>query len=121
MLPFLLELIMHAYKNKGFWIGLMAFFMILLIGINGSLPSSLIALDGTAFETNKGTQFINSQSAWFVLAVLVLMAIWWATEALPVAVTSLLPLALFPLLNVATFQASANPYANKNIYCNHYD
>ena len=116
MLPFLLELIMHAYKNKGFWIGLMAFFIILLIGINGSLPSSLIALDGTAFETNKGTQFINSQSAWFVLAVLVLMAIWWATEALPVAVTSLLPLALFPLLNVATFQASANPYANKNIY-----
>ena len=116
MLPFLLELIMHAYKNKGFWIGLMAFFIILLIGINGSLPSSLIALDGSAFETNKGTQFINSQSAWFVLAVLVLMAIWWATEALPVAVTSLLPLALFPLLNVATFQASANPYANKNIY-----
>ena len=83
----------------------MAFFIILLIGINGSLPSSLIALDGAAFETNKGTQFINSQSAWFVLAVLVLMAIWWATEALPVAVTSLLPLALFPLLNVATFQA----------------
>ena len=44
------------------------------------------------------------------------MAIWWATEALPVAVTSLLPLALFPLLNVASFQISANPYANKNIY-----
>jgi sodium-dependent dicarboxylate transporter 2/3/5 len=44
------------------------------------------------------------------------MAIWWATEALPVAVTALLPLALFPLLNVVDFQSAADPYANKNIY-----
>ena len=107
---------MHAYQNKGFFIGLLVFSVIVLCGIFNLIPDSLLALEGTSFETNKGIQNINSQAAWFVLAVLVLMAIWWATEALPVAVTSLLPLALFPLLNVASFQISANPYANKNIY-----
>ena len=107
---------MQAYRNKGFFIGIAAFSVIVICGIFEVIPSSLIALEGSSFETNKGIQFVDSQAAWFVLAVLVLMAIWWATEALPVAVTSLLPLALFPLLNVASFQVSANPYANKNIY-----
>ena len=107
---------MQAYKNKGFFIGILAFILIISCGLLNLIPSSLVALEGTPFETNKGIQNVDSLAAWFVLAVLVLMAIWWATEALPVAVTSLLPLALFPLLNVASFQVSANPYANKNIY-----
>ena len=107
---------MQAYQNKGFFIGIAAFSVIVICGMFELIPSSLIALEGSSFETNKGIQFVDSQAAWFVLAVLVLMAIWWATEALPVAITSLLPLALFPLLNVASFQVSANPYANKNIY-----
>ena len=105
---------MPAYKNKGFFIGLGVFALILLFGIYDFIPSSLVALDGQAFD--KGTKYVNSTSAWFVLAVLILMAIWWATEALPVAVTSLLPLALFPLLDISNFQAAADPYANKNIY-----
>jgi len=105
---------MPAYKNKGFFIGLGVFALILLFGIYDLIPSSLVALDGQAFD--KGTKYVNSTSAWFVLAVLILMAIWWATEALPVAVTSLLPLALFPLLDISNFQAAADPYANKNIY-----
>ena len=33
-------------------------------------------------------------------AVAVLMAIWWITEALPMAATSLVPLVFFPLLGV---------------------
>ncbi len=107
---------MQAYQNKGFFIGILAFILIISCGLLNLIPSSLVALEGTPFETNKGIQNVDSLAAWFVLAVLVLMAIWWATEALPVAVTSLLPLALFPLLNVASFQVSANPYANKNIY-----
>ena len=107
---------MPAYKNKGFFIGLIAFALIVICGINDFIPASLSALEGESFETSKGTKQVNSQAAWFVFAVLILMAIWWATEALPVAVTSLLPLALFPLLNVVDFQSAANPYANKNIY-----
>lgn len=44
------------------------------------------------------------------------MAIWWATEAVPIAVTALLPLVAFPLLGVTSIQATAAPYANKVIY-----
>lgn len=107
---------MPAYKNKGFFIGLVAFVLVLLSGMNGFLPASLLALDGSSFETTKDIIVVNSSAAWFVFGVLLLMAIWWATEAVPVAVTALLPLALFPLLNVVDFQSAADPYANKNIY-----
>jgi len=57
-----------------------------------------------------------SSAGWTVAAIAVLMAIWWATEAIPVAVTALLPLALFPLLDITSFETAALPYANKNIY-----
>lgn len=45
-------------------------------------------------------------------AVLVLMAVWWATEAVPIAVTSLLPLGLLPLTGVAPLRDIAAPYAD---------
>ncbi len=35
-----------------------------------------------------------------MLAVILLMAIWWITEAIPLAATALLPIALFPLLGI---------------------
>lgn len=51
-----------------------------------------------------------------VLGITVWMVIWWVTEALPLAATSLLPLALFPLLGVASPQEAAAPYANQLIF-----
>lgn len=44
------------------------------------------------------------------------MAIWWMTEAVPIAATSLLPLVLFPLLGVADIRATSAPYANPLIF-----
>lgn len=44
------------------------------------------------------------------------MAVWWATEAVPIAVTALLPIVAFPLLGIATIQDTTAPYANKVIY-----
>ena len=44
------------------------------------------------------------------------MAIWWATEAIPVAVTALLPLALFPLFDITGFKEAAALYSNPNIF-----
>lgn len=54
--------------------------------------------------------------AWTTAAVGVLMAVWWMTEALPIAATSLLPLLLLPLLGVAPIAGAAAPYANPLIF-----
>ena len=48
--------------------------------------------------------------AWITLALLALMAAWWVTEALPIPVTSLLPLVVLPLAGVQTMAETASPY-----------
>ncbi|MGF1471573.1 MAG: SLC13 family permease [Rubrobacteraceae bacterium] len=50
------------------------------------------------------------------IAVGILIATWWVTEALPLPATSLLPLALFPLLGVVGIEDAAAPYANDLIF-----
>jgi sodium-dependent dicarboxylate transporter 2/3/5 len=55
-------------------------------------------------------------AGWTTLALLAWMAVWWITEAVPVAMTALLPLALLPLLGAATPAAAAAPYADPIIY-----
>ena len=44
------------------------------------------------------------------------MAIWWMTEAVPIPVTSLLPLVLFPLFGVGSFGTMAAPFANAVVF-----
>jgi sodium-dependent dicarboxylate transporter 2/3/5 len=44
------------------------------------------------------------------------MALWWITEALPIAATALMPLVLFPLLGVTDIDGAATPYANPLIF-----
>ena len=55
-------------------------------------------------------------AAWRTAAIGVMMAVWWATEAVPIAATALLPLVVFPLLDIASIHDTARPYANKVIY-----
>jgi len=57
-----------------------------------------------------------SSEAVFVAAVGLWMAVWWATEAIPVAITAFLPMTLFPILGVSSIQESAAPYAHPIIY-----
>ncbi|HEY9079063.1 DASS family sodium-coupled anion symporter [Magnetovibrio sp.] len=57
-----------------------------------------------------------SANAWAVAAVAILMATWWLTEAIPVAATALVPLALFPLLGQGSIKDVATPYANPLIF-----
>ncbi|MEX2494899.1 MAG: DASS family sodium-coupled anion symporter [Woeseia sp.] len=57
-----------------------------------------------------------SSAGWNTAAMGILMAVWWATEAVPIAVTALLPLVFFPLLGIANISATAAPFANKIIY-----
>jgi len=57
-----------------------------------------------------------SPEAWKVLGVALWMAFWWLTEALPVSVTALLPLIVFPVLGLSDFKTSAAPYAHPLIF-----
>ncbi|MCG8510276.1 MAG: DASS family sodium-coupled anion symporter [Rhodospirillales bacterium] len=56
------------------------------------------------------------EKAWTVATVGVLMAVWWVLEAIPIPATALVPIALFPLLDVAPIKATAAPYANPLIF-----
>lgn len=51
-----------------------------------------------------------------VIALASLLIGLWVTEALPMPVTALLPLILFPLLNVSNIKATASSYANEVIF-----
>lgn len=51
-----------------------------------------------------------------MLAVAAVMAVWWVTEAAPLAVTSLLPLVLLPTLGITDASGAAAPYANHLVY-----
>ncbi len=57
-----------------------------------------------------------AHKAWMAGAVALLMAIWWILEAVPLAVTSLLPLALFPLAGVSSIDKAAVQFANPLIF-----
>jgi len=60
--------------------------------------------------------FTPTPEAQKVAAVTLLMAIWWVSEATPLAVTALVPLALFPLLGVTSMAGAAAPYADPIIF-----
>ena len=81
-------------QRAGFWAGIAVGLLILLLPIGG-------ADDVVARRT---------------AAVAALMAIWWLTEAVAIAVTALLPLVLFPALGILTPTEAAAPYANPVIF-----
>lgn len=57
-----------------------------------------------------------SQIAWYTAACMLLMAIWWMTEAVPVAVTALLPIVLFPLLGIKDIKSTTAAFAHPTVY-----
>ena len=83
-----------THQNVGLWLGVALFALMLIAGAPHGLP----------------------QAGWMTASIGVLMAIWWATEAVPIAVTSLLPLAVFSILGIADIQDAATPYANKVVF-----
>jgi len=57
-----------------------------------------------------------SPAAQHVAAVTLLMAVWWISEAIPIAATALLPIVFFPLLGVMSTAQTTSAYANHLIY-----
>jgi solute carrier family 13 (sodium-dependent dicarboxylate transporter), member 2/3/5 len=51
-----------------------------------------------------------------VLAVAILMISWWVTEALPMPAVALVPLVLFPLLNIAPIKEVATGYGDSVLF-----
>ena len=78
-------------KTIGFWFGIISFLLILF------LPNP----EGLSSEGR------------ITAAVFLLMGIWWAFEAIPLQVTALMPLILFPLLNVEEIAVISREYMNK--------
>ena len=58
----------------------------------------------------------NNVKVTYCAAIALLMAIWWITEAIPLAVTALLPVALFPLLGVVDGKTISAMYFNHLIF-----
>jgi solute carrier family 13 (sodium-dependent dicarboxylate transporter), member 2/3/5 len=50
------------------------------------------------------------------LAVGAWLAVWWITEAIAIEAAAMLPLALFPLLGVASMRDAAAPYAEEVVF-----
>jgi len=50
------------------------------------------------------------------LSIAVLMAVWWVSEAIPIALTALLPVVLFPLLGVMNGKTISSVYFNHVIF-----
>ncbi len=57
-----------------------------------------------------------SQLAWPTAGLLVWMALWWITEAVPLAVTALLPLLVVPLIGLPQPAQILTQYANSTIF-----
>lgn len=49
-------------------------------------------------------------------AVTVLMAVYWVTQAIPIAATSLIPIAAYPLLGILSASDACRGYADRNLY-----
>jgi solute carrier family 13 (sodium-dependent dicarboxylate transporter), member 2/3/5 len=81
-------------KKIGLLVGPLLFFLLLLIPV----PEGL------------------RPEAWRVLALAALMISWWVTEAIPIPVTSLLPIILLPLMGVSSIKDAASPFANPVVY-----
>ncbi len=57
-----------------------------------------------------------TQSAWHAAGLAAFMAWWWLTEAVPLAVTALLPMAIWPALKSNSLASVSADYANPLIF-----
>jgi sodium-dependent dicarboxylate transporter 2/3/5 len=80
----------------------------LVLGLVVALGLQTLALPVGLIEITGGEE--PARSAWIVLSLMALMAIWWVTEAIPIPVTSLLPLVVLPFLGVQGVATTSAEY-----------
>lgn len=69
-----------------------------------------------SYTNSTGAEVPFSYEGRACLGVTVWMAIWWFTEALPIAATAMLPLVAYPLLQITTAKAAMSNYASGTIF-----
>ena len=74
----------------------------------GLLLGSSVFLFFLIFPPPEGLNEIS----WLTAGVTILMVIWWVTEAIPIYATGLIPLILFPLLDLFEIKIVATSYAH---------
>ncbi|OFS22196.1 DASS family sodium-coupled anion symporter [Corynebacterium sp. HMSC04H06] len=96
-----------------------------LIGIVGGLALAIIVFfifPASSVETVMNSSGADPDAEYShlalrtVAAVTILMGAWWMTEALPLAATALIPLAVFPLAGVGEISDVSSPYASSTIF-----
>jgi len=80
----------------------------------GPLGALLMILGGYGFGVD-GDGGISTP-ALHTLALAWWMACWWLTEAVPIAVTAILPIVLLPLLGISPIKAATAPYAHPLVF-----
>ena len=124
----------------GLWLGLVLFIALLLVPPPTSmhaaarakfaeqLPAETAAIleargieqaepDSAAYQQVEEQAVTNrARIMMATAAVTVLVACWWISVAIPIPVTSLLPLVLFPFVGVMSVKDAAIPYANSNVF-----
>lgn len=86
----------------------------LLIGPLLALVTFYLLPDSYQNAAGKTVAFAYEGKA--CLAVTVWMAVWWFTEALPIAATAMLPLVIYPLFQITTPAAAMQNYASSTIF-----
>ncbi|GGG28110.1 sodium-dependent dicarboxylate transporter SdcS [Christiangramia forsetii] len=56
------------------------------------------------------------EAAFDVLCVTILMAVWWVTEAIPISVTALIPIILFPLTGALDIETTTAAFGHKYVF-----
>lgn len=81
----------YKFKRAGLFLGIISFILFVLLS---GMP----------------------HNAKYCAGIAILMSIWWVTEAVPLAITSLVPLVLFPLSGVISGKDAAAAYTNSTIF-----
>ena len=63
-----------------------------------------------------GTPENMPEPAYDVLCATIWIALWWITEVVPIAVTALLPIILFPLMGAVDISTTTASYGHKYIF-----
>ena len=94
-----------------------------MTGVRSKSDYSTLKLGGLVGGVVVGVVMLNlptpegmTEAGQRAAAVTAWMAIWWLTEAVPLAATALLPIAMFPLLGIQNGREVTRAYGDANIF-----